>query len=99
MKYRRLTQSERRAQTSARLLAAARQVFAERGYQGASLDLLSARAGCTKGALYDHFGSKEGLLLALLDEHYADRLQQAEAGGGAASERMPFDRKFRDQKK
>jgi AcrR family transcriptional regulator len=95
MKYLRRTQAERRAETSARLLQAARETFAERGYNGASLDLVSERAGCTKGALYDHFGSKEGLLLALLDEQYARRLEQARATGrGAPSTKMPFDREF-----
>jgi AcrR family transcriptional regulator len=95
MQYRRRTQAERRADTRARLLEAAREVFAERGYNGASLDAVSDQAGCTKGALYDHFGSKEGLLLALLDEHYARRLDEAQAARGqAASKAMPFDRQF-----
>lgn len=95
MKVQRRTQAERRADTWARLLAAAREAFAERGYQGASLDLVSERAGCTKGALYHHFKSKEGLLLALLDEQFADRLAQASAPArGRPSERLPFEREF-----
>jgi len=95
MRVQRRTQAERRAETRGRLLAAAYNAFAERGYLGASLDLVSERAGCTKGALYDHFGSKEGLLLALLDEHFAVRLAQARASAsGRPSERMPFDRAF-----
>jgi AcrR family transcriptional regulator len=70
-------------------------VFAERGYLGASLDVVSARAGCTKGALYDHFGSKEGLLLALLDEQYERRLDQARTtNADSPSTGMPFDREF-----
>jgi AcrR family transcriptional regulator len=95
MQYQRRTQAERRAQTRARLLAAARGVFAERGYNGASLDAVSEHAGCTKGALYHHFGSKEGLLLALLDEQYARRLDQAQAPGGEPpAKKMPFEREF-----
>jgi AcrR family transcriptional regulator len=95
MQYQRRTQPERRAQTRARLLAAAREVFAQRGYNGASLDLVSEHAGCTKGALYHHFGSKEGLLLALMDEQYARRLDQAQtAGEQAPSNKMPFEREF-----
>jgi AcrR family transcriptional regulator len=95
MQHQRRTQAERRAQTRARLLAAAREVFAERGYNGASLELVSEHAGCTKGALYDHFGSKEGLLLALVDEQYARRLDQAQlASDEGPSTKMPFDREF-----
>jgi AcrR family transcriptional regulator len=95
MKVQRRTQVERRAETRARLLAAARSVFAERGYHGASLDEVSERAGRTKGALYHHFGSKEGLLLALLDQQVAGRLAEARApDAGRPSERMPFDREF-----
>jgi AcrR family transcriptional regulator len=95
MKLQRRTQSERRAETRARLLQAARRLFAERGYHAASLDHVSARAGCTKGALYHHFGSKEGLLLALIDQQVAGRLAQASGSAdGPPSKRMPFDREF-----
>jgi AcrR family transcriptional regulator len=96
MQNRRRTQAERRADTSARVLEAARAVFAERGYHAASLDLVGLRAGCTKGAIYDHFGSKEGLFIALLDEQYARRLDQARRAhaSDAPSARLPFDREF-----
>jgi AcrR family transcriptional regulator len=90
-----LTQAERRAQTRSRLLASARQTFARQGYQATSLERVSENAGCTKGALYDHFGSKEGLFLALLDEQFATRIAQAEqAAGQAPSKALPFDRDF-----
>jgi AcrR family transcriptional regulator len=63
--------SPRRAQTRARLLEAAARVYARRGFEAATLDEVADEAGYTKGAVYDHFGSKENLLLALLDEHLA----------------------------
>jgi AcrR family transcriptional regulator len=45
--------------------------------------------------LYDHFGSKDGLFLALLDDQFATRIAQAEqAGDQPPSEAMPFDRDF-----
>jgi AcrR family transcriptional regulator len=44
-------------------------VYARRGFGGATVDEVAEVAGYTKGAVYDHFGSKEKLLLALLDEH------------------------------
>ena len=65
---RRPTQTERRAATRARLLAAATDLFAQHGIDGVSVDAVAAAAGRTSGAVYDHFGSKHGLLLALLDD-------------------------------
>jgi AcrR family transcriptional regulator len=61
------TQGERRAETRRRLLEAAADLFAERGVDGASIDAIAERADRTSGAVYDHFGGKDGLLFALLD--------------------------------
>jgi AcrR family transcriptional regulator len=61
------TQGERREQTRAALLQAGARLFAERGVADSSVDAIAAAAGRTSGALYDHFGSKEGLLFALLE--------------------------------
>jgi AcrR family transcriptional regulator len=61
------TQGERRAETRERLLAAAAELFAERGVEGASVDAIAERAERTSGAIYDHFGGKDGLLFALLE--------------------------------
>jgi AcrR family transcriptional regulator len=60
-----LTPERRRQQTREHLLAAAAQVFAERGFHGASLDEVAAVAGFTKGAVYSNFKNKEDLFLAL----------------------------------
>ena len=65
-----LTPERRRQQTRDHLLAAAAQVFAERGFYGASLDEVAAVAGFTKGAVYSNFESKEGLFLALFKANY-----------------------------
>lgn len=48
------------------MLDAAATVFARRGIDGASLDDVAAEAGFTKGAVYSNFGSKDGLVEALL---------------------------------
>jgi len=61
------TQEERKAETRARLLAAAAELFAEQGIDAVSVDAVAEAAGRTSGAVYAHFGSKQGLLLALLD--------------------------------
>jgi AcrR family transcriptional regulator len=54
------------AETAERLLAAARRAFAREGYAAASMDALCAEAGLTRGALYHHFGGKDGLLEAVV---------------------------------
>lgn len=50
------------------LLAAALHEFSAHGYAQASLNRILAAAGMSKGQLYHHFGSKEGLYLALVAE-------------------------------
>lgn len=50
-----------------RLIEAATAEFAERGFAGATLDDIAARAGVTKGGVYFHFRSKEDLFFAVLD--------------------------------
>jgi len=61
------TQEERRAETRTRLLEAAAELFAERGIEASSIDAIANLADRTSGAVYGHFGGKEGLLFALLE--------------------------------
>jgi AcrR family transcriptional regulator len=68
--------SARRAQTRALLLQAAATVYARSGFDGATLDEVAAEAGFSKGAVYDHFGSKENLLMALMGEHLAEQVAE-----------------------
>jgi AcrR family transcriptional regulator len=68
--------SARRARTRAQLLEAAARVYARRGFESATLDEVAEEAGFTKGAVYDHFGSKENLLFALLDEHLSGQIAE-----------------------
>jgi AcrR family transcriptional regulator len=68
----RRTQAERSATTRAALLAAARDLFAERGFAATGRDDIAARAGVTRGALYHHFDSKEAVLRALVVEMEAE---------------------------
>jgi AcrR family transcriptional regulator len=64
----RLTRRERQAQTRAALLDAAAEVFIERGFLGASVEVITAKAGFTRGAFYSNFRSKEQLFAELLQE-------------------------------
>ena len=61
------TQGERKADTRERLLAAAAELFARRGVDAVSIDAIADAADRTSGALYAHFGGKQGLLLGVLD--------------------------------
>jgi AcrR family transcriptional regulator len=62
------TQEQRRAETRAQLLAAAADLFATKGFHATSAEAVAAAADRTTGALYDHFGGKDGLLVALLEQ-------------------------------
>ena len=54
--------------TRDRILQAALQVFAGKGYHGAAVDVIVRASGTSKGAVYHHFPNKEALFLALVDE-------------------------------
>ena len=57
------------AETRERLLRAAADVFAERGYDGTRVADIAAAAGVSNGALYAHFASKADLLVDALRTH------------------------------
>ncbi|WP_250463380.1 TetR/AcrR family transcriptional regulator [Microbulbifer litoralis] len=75
--------AKRRAQmveeTRAKLIQAARQAFAAKGYAASSMDDLTAEAGLTRGALYHNFGDKKGLLQAVVDQMDAEMLVRMRA--------------------
>ena len=54
--------------------AAATEVFAERGYHGASIDEIARRSGVSAPVVYDHFASKQDLHRRLLERHTDDLL-------------------------
>ena len=54
------------------ILDGARQCFAEYGYDGATVSRLEAATVKARGAIFHHFGSKEGLFLALAEQDAAD---------------------------
>ncbi len=63
----RMSRAQRKEMTRELLLDAAIEVFAEKGYHGASLDDVADAAGFTKGAVYSNFTRKSDLFRALLD--------------------------------
>ncbi len=66
------------AQTKARLLRAAREVFAEQGYTAASTAEIVARAGVSPPVLYHHFASKAGVFEAATAAVYDDVINTLE---------------------
>lgn len=71
----RLTRERRRELTRTTLLAAAAEVFAARGFHGASLDEIAETAGFTRGAIYKNFANKEDLFFAVCDNDFDLTLQ------------------------
>jgi len=68
----------RKEEVRERVLRAAGEVFADRGFAAASLDQVAAAAGFTKGAVYSNFGSKDELFLALMTDEVARRVDVVE---------------------
>ncbi|GAA2614769.1 TetR/AcrR family transcriptional regulator [Actinomadura fulvescens] len=62
----RLTRAETQERNRARVLAAAREEFAERGFRDAKIDNIAERAGLTRGAVYSNFPGKRALYFAVL---------------------------------
>ena len=61
------------------LVATAARLFAQRGYQATSMADLTAATGLAAGGLYHYIGSKERLLVAVLDDLMEPLLERAEA--------------------
>lgn len=70
------TRTERQARTRTELLATAATVFAQRGYEGASVEEIAERAGYSHGAVYSNFAGKADLFLAVFEEYMAGRARE-----------------------
>ena len=71
----------------AAVLAAARAEFVERGFRDAKVDVIAARAGLTRGAVYSNFPGKRALYFAVLATDAVSAASAADAAGvtGAAA--------------
>lgn len=70
----RLTRAESKALTRKKLCDSARKLIAEKGYSGATVDLIAESAGFSRGAFYSNYESKDELLIDLLDEYFVYEL-------------------------
>ena len=66
--HRRRTKAEQSEITRDAIVKAARKLFAQRGYANTCTEDLVKKVGLTRGALYHHFGDKEGLFRAVADD-------------------------------
>ncbi len=72
-----------------RILFAAKQLFAQLGYENTSTVAIARQAGTSESQLMKHFGSKQGLLVAIFDRGWAGMIDRIQAiPNGSPSERL-----------
>ena len=87
MEVKRRSQVDRSAATRAALVAAARRLFADRGFGGVGTETIVQAAGVTRGALYHQFADKTGLFEAVyetIEEDLSRRLGERIAAAGVS---------------
>ena len=83
-----MTGSERRQQ----LIEIARSLFAERGFDGTSIEEIALRANVSKPVVYEHFGGKEGLYAVVVDremDYVVRRIVEAISSGSKTKMSAP----------
>ncbi len=81
----RLRRAEQVERNRAAVLDAARRVFLDRGYGGATVDAIAEEAGFSKGVVYSQFGSKADMFMALLERRITRRMAQNERAAAGTS--------------
>ena len=72
-----------------RILDAATEIAAERGYEGASIALVSAKCGLPASSIYWHFKNKDDLIAAVIERSFADWLKAWQVPvGGSPQDRL-----------
>jgi AcrR family transcriptional regulator len=85
------TQAERSQSTRQALVAAARPLFADRGYAGVGTEEIVRVAGVTRGALYHHFAGKRELFEAVYEQIEVELAQRIAAGALEANAASPLE--------
>ncbi len=84
--------------TKERITEAALELFAHSGYSGTSMSDIAQRLGITKGALYKHYTSKQGILDSIVermtrtDFERAEEYEMPETNDGFAEDYIPFEK-------
>ena len=65
-----------RDETREKLFEAAAEVFEEHGIGAASIEMIAAAAGLTRGAFYSNFDDKDDLIIAMLEDHVAQSIRR-----------------------
>jgi AcrR family transcriptional regulator len=86
----RRTQAERTEATQAALIAAARPLFAQRGYAGVGTEEIARSAGVTRGALYHHFDGKRELFEAVYEQIEIELAERIASGALQANATSPL---------
>ncbi|RJL33611.1 TetR/AcrR family transcriptional regulator [Bailinhaonella thermotolerans] len=84
----RMTGKERREQ----LVEVGRAMFAEKGFDGTSIERIAARAKVSKPVVYEHFGGKEGLYAVVVDREVERLLAMVTAALAASNARTKLER-------
>lgn len=87
----RRTHAERTAETRSRIMNAVVETIADLGFQRTTAAEIARRAGVTWGAVQHHFGGKDGILLAVLEDsfgRFADRLSSIDRQSGSLDQRV-----------
>jgi len=82
-----MTGKQRREQ----LLDIGRRLFAERGFEGTSIEEIAAQAGVSKPVVYEHFGGKEGIYAVVVDREVERLLMTATQMLGGDHTREKFE--------
>src|SRR3569833_1813585 len=80
------------AKRQEQLIENTRTAFAERGFDGASVEEIAARAEVSKPAVYEHFGGKEGVYAVVVDREVRQLLEMMRDALAEGSARVLLER-------
>jgi AcrR family transcriptional regulator len=94
-KAKRETRAEKQARTRAELIATAATVFAQHGYERASVEEIAEQAGYSHGAVYSNFAGKSDLFLAVFEQYMAERAQELATTQAGIHDGAPLETRAR----